>query len=394
MTLVGAAAAVLSRAFRIPAACGALLGAAALAQVLDLSSRLSEIPYADDGVRLAGYLALALLCLGAGAEIRPGLAGGGARASILAAPLQAAAVFGALFATGRMFGMEPRQAAILAAAGVAASPAAIAAVVAEGRARGPATQRALFHSSASLAISLLLIGLLDTAAARPWRDTLGVPLSLLLGCAGGLLVVIPLSRMTSRPAVIACLGGGGLLLVGLAVRVTPGQGHLVLVALTAGFVLSFLSANRILVRETLRDLAFPCAIVLFALSATALPDAPLAMLTIQAVAVVAARALALMIASVVARGAGSGWRDGLALIPMMPVAPLAVSGATLAMPLVAGAFVPQGDGANGGMAMTLLGAALLSVALGTLATRRALERAGELADLTEDPDSWRAPMHP
>jgi hypothetical protein len=78
---------------------------------------------------------------------------------------------------------------------------------------------------------------------------------------------------------------------------------------------------------------------------------------------------------------------------MMPVAPLAAaSGATLAMPLVAGAFVPQGDGANGGMAMTLLGAALLSVALGTIATRRALARAGELADFTEDPDSWRAPM--
>lgn len=394
VTLVGALAAVASRALRIPAACGALVSAALLAQALDVSARLGEIPYAHDGVRLTGYIALTLLCLGAGAEIRPGSLSGDGRWSILAAPAQAAAVFGAVFAAGRMLGVEPRQAALLGAACVAASPAAIAAVAAEGRAQGAATQRALRHASVSVAISLVLIGLLGAGDGGRWSETFGgLPLSLLLGGLCGLAILMPLSRLASRPAIVACLGIGSLLLAGVAGAATAGQGHLVVMSLAAGVVISILCGNRTLVREALRDLAMPCAVVLFALSGTALPEAPLSLLTLPVIVIVAARALALVVAGAVTMGPRRGAGEALALIPMMPVAPLAaVSGATLAMPLVAGAFVPHGDGANGGIAMTLLGAALLSVVLGTIATRRSLARAGDVADITEAPESWRATM--
>ncbi len=393
VTLVGAAAAVASRAFRIPAACGALVSAAVLVQALGFSSRLAEIPYADDGVRLTGYVALALLCLLAGAEIRPGALAGAGRSLLLGAATQAGAVAFAVFMVGRFLGMESPEAAILAAAALAASPAAIVATAAEGRAHGATTQRALLLSSLSIAISLLAVGLLDARGERPWRDVLGgLPLSLLLGCIGGLVIVVPLSRMTSRPAVVACLAAGSFLLVGLARAAMEGQGHLVVMTLTAGLAVGSLCANRTLVREALRDLAFPCAIVLFALSGTALPEAPLSMITLGAAAVFAARALALGAAAAVTRGPRRGMNEAATLIPMMPVAPVAATGATLAMPLVAGAFVPQGDGQQGELAAILLGAALLSVIVGTIATRRALARAGEMADLTEDPASWRASM--
>jgi len=393
VTLVGAAAAVASRRFHVPAVCGALVSAAALAQALGLSSRLAEVPYAADGVRLTAFMALALLCLLAGAEIQPGALAGAARSLMIGAAAQAAAVGLAVFATGRALGMPSPEAALLAAAALAASPAAIVAATTEGRARGATTQRALLLSSLSVALSLLAVSLLDARAQRSWQDVLsGLPLSLMLGCIGGLAIVVPLSRMTSRPAIVACLGAGGLLMVGLARAATEGQGHLVVMTLTAGLAMGSLCANRTLVREALRDLAFPCAIVFFALSGTALPDTPLAMITFGAVAVFAARALALGAVALVTRGARRGLSEAATLFPMMPVAPVAASGATLAMPLVAGAFVPRGDGQQGELAAILLGAAMLSVVVGTIATRRALARAGEMADLAEDPESWRASM--
>ena len=394
VTLVGAAAAVASRAFRIPAACGAVVSAAALVQALDLSGRLPEIPYADDGVRLAGYLALALLCFLAGAEIQPGLLIRGGSSLLFSILSQTAAVAAAVFSVGRLLGMETQEASLLAAAALAASPAAIAAVATEGRARGAATQRALLLSSVSVALSLLAVGILEARVGGAWRDVLrSLPLSLLLGLIGGVVIVLPLSRMTSRPAIVTCLGVGAFLLVGLARAATQGQGELVIINVTAGFVAGSLCANRTIVREALRDLAFPCAIVLFALCGTALPEAPLSMLTLGAVGVVAARAIALIIAGAVTPRPRRGASEALAMMPMMPVVPLAAaSGATLAMPLVAGAFMPRGDGANGEMAVTLIGAALLSIIIGSIATRRTLERAGEMADLTEDPESWRASM--
>ena len=119
VTLVGAAAAVASRRFHVPAACGALVSAAALAQALGLSSRLAEIPYAADGVRLTAFMALALLCLLAGAEIQPGAVAGAARSLMIGAVAQAAAVGLAVFATGRALGMPSAEAALLAAAALA-----------------------------------------------------------------------------------------------------------------------------------------------------------------------------------------------------------------------------------------------------------------------------------
>lgn len=364
----GLAGAAIARSLRGPAASGALVAGLLFCWALPGDSIRTE-----ESLDLLQQLGVIMLGFLAGAELDPG--GLMRRGRRLAARALAQGVGVALMAwlAGLAWGLDMRAAVALGAAAAAASPIAMVGVASEARARGAFTQELLALSSISLLAATAVVSL----ACAPLGGARDLAFGLLAAPTCGLLMLMPLSRMASRGAILTCAGLGFILIAGVSGACSSGS-MLPILSVVAGFVACGFIPNRALVLEALRDMAFPCVIGLFAISGcvnqpSALVAAPL---------LVAARGVALLAVEAMATGASpQSVRAALAQLPMAglgasgPAAILIASGPSLAV-----------------VGFALTSASALSHVIGMTATRWALRRSGEAALADRDPDAWRAAM--
>jgi len=281
---------------------------------------------------------------------------------------------------------------VVGAASVASSPIALGAVAAETRSEGDFTQRLLALSTLSLPLALLppLLGL-----AR-YSDLARLAWLLPAGVACGVVLLFPVSRSTSRGSLLAASGGGVVLLLALDLWLAPRpaagiprlhpQALLVPISILAGFVATNFIHDRDRARDALRTLSLPAVIAFFAAEGMGgmghggvlvAGDLGIALL------VVAARAVALLVAALLAGDAAASPRSALAQLPM--------AGIVAAVPVLDGLGV-SGDPAPQHIERLLLLAGLLSTAVGAVAARWALAASGEAVAESEAPDDWRMRM--
>ncbi|MFQ5700518.1 MAG: hypothetical protein ACE5HU_01580 [Acidobacteriota bacterium] len=380
--LIGVLLALVGRSVGLPAASGALVAGLGLAWSTG-GSILSSGSSAQDGLVLLRLIFLAFLCLLLGAEID--LASlVKLRLSLATTTLaHAAGVTGAVFLAGTLIGLSRPEAILLGAAAVAASPAALIAVSSEARARGEATQRVLIIGSLSLAIGLVGVTLAGMLAGGSAPIQLpGLAVSLGAGIACGVLLLIPLSAMATRGAILTCLACGAFALAGLS-RGIGSERPLALMAIVAGAILGSFASRREPLREALRDLAFPSAVGYFALTGSLVAPDGLAGALAAAAVVVTARTLGLIVAGVATRGTHDGFPEAVALTPM--------AGYSLVAPLFSNPS--STDPALWDRLVTpLLAAALISEFGGMIAFRNILARAGWMPAASTDPRAWRRSM--
>ncbi len=375
--LLGGAAALIPRRAGVPAAAAALVAGAAIHQALVWSGLIRIVPIADEGVALVASCAAALLGMMIGAECEIAFLARAGRSVALGALVQAVCATALVFCAGVFAGFHLADALTLGLAAIAVSPVAVAGVVAQERGRGVLSRRAFAIAPLSLLLAQAgLIAAGGTGDGGPFRAAVVLGGTLLAGVAGGLVVLIPASRLGTRGAMVACLGATACLWSWIALHGAPGRHHLLVMAVTCGLVVGNLAATRALLRETLRDLAVPCAVVIFAIEGATLPAPPIALITFGAVAVAAARWIALVISCSLVRGGAGPLREAAMLTPMAAMI----------------AAVPALPGEGTGLAATVMGAALLTQIAGMPAAARALRRAGESAADPEAPEAWRAPM--
>lgn len=365
----GLAGAAIARSLHGPAASGALVAGLLFCWALP-----GDFIRTEESLGVLRELGVIMLAFLAGAELDPG--GLMRRGRRFAARALAQGVGVALMAwlAGLALGLDMRAAFALGAATAAASPIAMVAVTSEARARGAFTQELLSLSSISLLATTAVVSL----ACAPRGGARDLAFGLLAAPTCGLLMLMPLSRMASRGAILTCAGLGFILISGVSGSSHSSGSMLPILSILAGFVACGFIPNRAPVLEALRDMAFPCVIGLFAISGfvnqpSALVAAPL---------LVAARGAALLAVEAMATGASpQSMRAALAQLPMAglgasgPAAILIASGPSLAA---------------AGFALTA--ASALSHAIGMTATRWALRRSGEAALADRDPDAWRAAM--
>ncbi|HEY3175289.1 MAG TPA: hypothetical protein VGK94_05950 [Candidatus Polarisedimenticolia bacterium] len=356
--MAGALGAMAARSVKAPAACGAMAGGFALAALMGDGG--SHVPALIQGL-LPAFLAF---LLGAELELPRLLRIGRSAMAVIA--LQAVAVIGLVFLACLALGLPGGVSMAVALAAVAASPAAIIAVVSESRARGDFTQRLLLASSASFLAAVALVELVrDTPASLAWAGA-----GLFVGLLGGFILLMILSRMSSRGAIVACVCAGLTLTAIATGRVSSGGTSFMAVSILAGFMAGTLAQNREVIRDALRGLALPGAVALFAMAGARIDPSTLTYLLPAALALVIARGLALVLAGMGARGRSFGVGQA-GLVPMAGVA----------------VITPRSDGLE-----LLLVAGFLSECFGMLATRWALVRSAEAAGAVEDPEAWRARM--
>jgi len=379
--LLGGVAALVARSARIPAAALALTAGALFHQVIATTGRINTLPLGDHGMSLVGALAAAMLGFLIGAEIDPVLLIRNSRSIAVGTAAQAMAVSGAVYSAGLFLGFGRTDALTLAVFAIAASPVALAAVTNEERARGALTLRALPVSMLSLGIALIVRNVVSGENApgtmSGWTALGG---TLVFGCLGGLVLLFPLSRMGTRGATIAALGAGAFMMTALSNASGYGRGHLIVMTALAGLVMATFSATRTLIRETLRDLAFPCASVAFAIEGASLAMPPIRFLALGCVTLVAARCLGLWLSCAITRGPADAIGETAIMMPM--------GGMLLFLP---GMALQADSVSDGRVAVTLIGAAFLSQVVGMPAACRALRRAGEAAQTDEALASWRVP---
>lgn len=365
----GTCGAMAARALRLPAACGALIASFVLCSTLRGSDALAAWP--DLSAIRAPLLALLCFLLGAEIDLTRLLSLKGRLLSGAAA--QAVAVTILIAAGGVATGLEPAIAIVLGLAAMAASPAAAIAVVSEARSRGTLTQAVL--ALAPISVAIAAVG--SAALSGEAKAVAGVALALPAGALCGGLIVMPLSRMSSRGAILAGAGTGALLLSGIAGRLPAPGAVLPLASIAAGFVVAHLIPDRDAIRDALRDVALPATIALFAIAGTDWLPLESMRIWIAGGLIVAGRYAGLAFGWTGDPGGVHGrLQAAAAMLPMSAVA---------ALPALSG-------GRAGGAVGALLAAGFLSEAAGMTASLRSLRRAGEAVAGSEDPDAWRASM--
>ena len=373
--LVGTVMALSARSLGLPSATGALVGGCALLWAVRVSF-VADLPGVwgiPDGVTLVRHLLLAFLCLMLGAEIDLAFIMRQRLSILITALAQAAAVFGAVWLVGLAIGLERDLAFVLGGAAIASSPAAIASVCSETGARGDMAQRLMALSGVSVLVAMFVVPMVGALQGGPLAPMALPGLALLMGISFGVLLLVPVSRMETRGAILTCLGLGVLLLV---LVTAPTGVMLVPMTILAGFLCGNLMANRQLVREALREIALPCAIAYYALAGAAWFEEPLWVGFMAAVAIVTARGFALFVAGIVTRGTAKGVRESAAMVPMMAATPALL------------AFT-SGTGGGSWILSVLVLAGLVSEAAGMVATRWSLLRSGETTFDTGRADAWR-----
>jgi len=373
LMLAGSAAAMASRALRAPAAVGALLGGF----VLSAAMRGAGVTTFPD-LRMIYFPLLAFLCFLLGAEIDLGRIVRTGRSILIAALVQGIAVAALVCGAGLSLGLGLKTSLFLGAALTPACPAALAAVSSELRARGDLAQRLMATSTVGL---LMAMGLF-CAAGTPWFRFWDTPVDLAAGAVFGLVILMPLSRMTSRGAIAACAGAGSLLLSVFVVRPVPAVEDLAMMAILAGFLTGNLTPNRDLIRDVLRDLALPVTVALFAISGTYVHSPGLSGAVLPGLLLVGARVSGLVLAGLLARGRVEGLRQALAQVPFageISLGPVLY----LSLEMVPGVSVSY---------TIPMAASFLAAALGMIGTRWAIAKSGEATALSDDPEAWRARM--
>ncbi len=365
---VGSLLALASRRLGVPSATGALAGgfaaaAAARGAGLDVLS--------DHSVILSLLVAYVSFLLGTELDLRRLVDSSRSMLGTLLA--QMLIVIPLVFGVGLALGMDPVSSLVLGSAAAAASPTSLIAVTAETRARGDRTQRLLALAPLSLVSALLAF----SATLSSIGPALSLLAAILIGGFCGLVILMPLSRMVSRGAIIACLAGGAVLLSLTSAIVVPHPAVLVTASALAGFLSGNLTPNREEIHGALRDSSLPCFISLFVLLGSMAVRWDLPAVWLGAVLVVLARGAGLMLAGLAARRSTEGLIEGLALLPM---------GGLLASVSLRSTPTPPW------IIDTLLTAGLLSQATGMILTRWALLRSGEAVSPAEDPEAWRASM--
>ncbi len=381
--LAGALGSLAARRAMVPAAAGALLAGLGFAWIVPLAGGPEAAPPVAEW--LLTFLA-AMLGLALGAEIDLARAIRSRRALLTLGVLQAAAVCGLVCLTGRgVLDLTWGSALLLGAAAAGPSPAAAIAVVSEARARGDLGQGMLALAAFGLALACAAGGL----ATSPARAVAGAAVHLVAGAVCGGVLLVPLSRMTARGAILGCLAAGALLATSVASLLGPSSGNAVLVAIPAGLAATALIPNRSAVREALRDVTLPCAIAYFALGGAAWPSPGPAAGPAAALLVLAARgaglAAAALIAGAVLRRAE--WRRRDALLLGLGLVPIAEGG--LSLPSIVSAA--RSEAAAFSDPIDLLRAAgIASMLAGLAAAGWAVRRSGEGAGDVDDPAAWRA----
>lgn len=361
--LAGALGAMAARAVRLPAASGALGSGLILAAAGRAGGWAA--PWPDLGIyRL---VLTVFLCFLLGTEMDLTRLARMARPLVSLSIAQAAAVLAFVCAACLWLGMGWNDSFLISAGAVAASPAALVAVSSEARARGDFTQRLYALTSLGLLIGIILFDLVAP------MELVRLAESLVLGAVCGAVIMIPLSRMATRGAIVTC-AGAGMLLLSAAARGGSRPGSAALMSVVAGFVAGNLLPNRDLIRDALREVTLPAAVSLFAIAGSMLPDEPIVGILVSSILVVAARGAGLFMAGALVRGPAEGLTQAAALLPMAGVTAMVVTSSRY------------------GVAITLIVAGLLSEAVGMSGIRWGLVRSGEGAALSEDPDAWRAPM--
>jgi len=372
LMLAGSAAAMAARSLRAPAAVGALLGGFVLSAAVR-GSGVTAIP----DLWMLHYPLLAFLCFLLGAEIDLRRLVTAGRSILISALVQAIAVVALVGGAGLALGLDLRTSLLLGAALTPTCPAALAAVSAELRARGDLTQRLMATSSVGL---LMAMGIFWAAGRHPLLTW--TPIDLAVGAGGGLAILMPLSRMTSRGAIAACAGAGSLFLALVVAQPAPAVEGLAMMAILAGFMTGNLTPNRDLIRDVLGDLALPVTVALFAISGARVHSPGLAAAVLPGLLLVGARAAGLALAGTLARGPVPGLRQALAQVPFageISLGPMLY----LILEMIPGARVSYA---------IPVAASLMAAALGMIGTRWAIATSGEAAALSDDPESWRARM--
>ena len=368
--LVGTLVAMATRKMKLPAASGALVGGLLLGWI----SNPLGILRPDYG--LTKNLLLAFVCFVLGAAIDMTALVKAGRRMIGAAVLQMATVTTGVTLVALVCGLSSQSALMVGLAFSASSPVTIAAVAAEVGARGSFTQRALILSALTLPISALLI----YAITAPRMFMLHDLLLILLSGVVGLVMLVPLSRIETRGAMTACVALGTSLLALL----TPGYPvtSLAVMAYLCGFMAVNLLPNREILRDALRSLALPGALLLFAGVAAFSDQLDLLTGIAAGLLLLAGRVVGLCVAGTLAFGRTEGLRHAAAQIP---IAGLSCAGPIMLILVWAAAQpgIPPGS---------IFAALLFSELTGLIGGRWALRRAGESPLLENDPDSWRAAM--
>jgi hypothetical protein len=208
-----------------------------------------------------------------------------------------------------------------------------------------------------------------------------VGLALVAGALCGLVLLLPLSRLSTRAAVVPCLVLGCFLLAAAALRSPPAPASIVPAALAAGYVIARFLPDPARVLEPLRDLSVPCAVGWAILTAAGLQGS-LQSIAIPAAALMGARAMGLLVAGrIVPNPLGRAGLAGLA-------AQLPTTAAITVLP----ALALLADETRAALLVTVLAWVTVGTqAIGLVGLRRALARAGEVPS-PDNPDAWRERM--
>ncbi|HZC76353.1 MAG TPA: cation:proton antiporter, partial [Ktedonobacterales bacterium] len=388
--LAGALGAIAARALRLPAACGALAGGAVL---LSSARQLGWIEAWPD-LGLIRSLGAAFLCFLLGAQIDLTRLVRRWRPIVGSALTQSGAVMLLVGVVGWAIGLGWIGRVLLASGAVAASPTGLIAVASESRARGDLTQAILTISLIGLVVGSLAAAVVN-ASALLWLGIAGGGLA--LGAACGAVIMMPLSRMSTRGAIVTCVLFGSILLWGCT-RLLAAPWMLAPMSILAGFMSGNLIPNRDLIRDALNDAAVPASVILFALVGSSVLIEEIPGVLMPAALLLVARGAAIFIAEIMTGSSSPRALRPAALLPMAgcsvtTAAVMAAASATAsasASTTVTAGLVGAAEGYP--LAATLFTAALMSEAFGMIGTRWALHRGGEAAPASENPDAWRAQM--
>ena len=366
IVLAGTLGAMAARAVRLPAACGAMAGG--LLTSVGVNS-LGLMPQALDLLDLRAAL-VAFVCLLAGVEIDLTRLVKDRRSIAAAVGAQCLLVGGLVALAGLMLGYPPRISLLLAVCLMATSPTALMAVASELRASGHLTRRLLAQSGIGLLAALALMHFVFFITS-PQGEIGSFLLSVVVGAVMGFVILVPLSRMSQRGAMVTGAATGALVLALVARGLGPRLEQVAAMSIIAGFIVGNFSSNRDSIRDALRDVGLPCVIALFAVAGFGLQAGELAAGLGSGLALLAARAAGLMLAGAVTPGGGAGIVQGLAQLPAAGITSGGALAAMTTMSLVAAATaVPA-------LWEGFVVAAAASELFGMIAARWVLARAGE-----------------
>ncbi len=362
----GSVACVVFRSIGIPASAGALSGGLAAAWMAGGWFEWHD----PDPLGLVRPILLACICflLGAELDLTRVVRGGGS--AVLGAVASSVAVMVLVWGAAMLAGIGGSASFVLAAAAGGASPAATIALTSELRARGERIQRLLLAAPAGLVTSIVAIG----AARGQGVFLAGWILSLVIGAACGLVISMPLSRLSARGAIVACVGAGAVVLTGAGSRMPGGDAGVAIASIVAGFMAGNLTRNRDAVRDALRDLSLPVTVFLFAIVGAAMPAIAWPLIA-AAILVATGR-----IVGLAAVGFVLGRRDGIVestiLVPISLLAP---------------GLIAPGLLLDDRILPALAGAVILTQVVGPITARWLMIRTGA-ASASGDPDAWREAM--